>query len=195
MNFIHQSIKVNISMSSQLNLPADEVARLAALRKLKILDSPYETLFDCIARAAVEICNTPIALITFVDEDRQWFKTTIGIEGVTEAPRESGFCSQTILQDGVLEVLDATLDERFKGHSMVVGNPKIRYYAGAPIQLPMGEKIGSLCVIDTQVNALNENQKAALVSLAKVISHALLIRECNTRANEKERATQDSVLC
>lgn len=173
-----------LGMSTHLNASTNEIARLAALRKLKILDSPYETLFDCIARAAAEICRTPFALITFVDEDRQWFKSCIGLEGVSETPRAQGFCSYTILSNDVLEVLDTTQDERFSSNAMVIGNPQIRYYAGAPITMPLGERIGSLCVLDTKPNALNEYQKDALEGLARVIAHALLIRDSSARAHQ-----------
>ena len=166
------------------NLPNEEIARLQALRKLKILDSPYETLFDCITRAASEICKTPIALISFVDEDRQWFKAKVGIDGITEPPRELAFCADTILTPEVLEVPDTHLDERYQDNPLVTGYPHIRFYAGAPIALPLGERIGSLCVIDTQPNGLNQYQKAALEGLAKVISQALLIRNNNVRANQ-----------
>lgn len=166
------------------NLPADEVARLQALRKLKILDSPYETLFDHITRATGEICKTPIALISFVDEDRQWFKAKVGIDGINETPRELAFCADTILTPDVLEIPDTHHDDRYKDNPLVTGYPHIRFYAGAPIALPLGERIGSLCVIDTKPNALNEYQKAALQGLAKVISHALLIRDTNSRVHK-----------
>ena len=172
------------SMHRYSNLSSDEIARLQALRKLKILDSPYETLFDCITRAASEICKTPIALISFVDEDRQWFKAKVGIDGITETPRELAFCADTILSAEVLEVLDTLEDERYKDNPLVLGYPHIRFYAGAPISLPLGERIGSLCVIDTKPGELNQYQKAALEGLAKVISQALLIRDMNARANQ-----------
>ncbi len=163
------------------NLPIEEQNRLQALRKLRILDSPYESLFDTITRSISQICMTPIALISFVDEDRQWFKSIIGIDGVTQTPRELGFCAATILSDEILEVNDVTVDERFKDNPLVTGNPNVRFYAGAPITLPLGERIGSLCVIDTKPNQLNEYQKAALEGFAKVISQALLIRDVNSR--------------
>ena len=86
------------------NLSEAEQKRLEALRKLKILDSPYESLFDTITRAISEVCLTPIALISFVDEDRQWFKSRVGIDGVSQTPRELGFCAATILSDQILEV-------------------------------------------------------------------------------------------
>ena len=163
------------------NLPDEEQKRLEALRKLKILDSTYEYLFDTITRSISEIFKTPIALISFVDEDRQWFKSIVGIDGLTQTPRELGFCAETILSDDILEISDAIVDQRFKDNPLVIGKPYIRFYAGAPITLPLGERVGSLCVIDTKPNLLNEYQKAALTGFAKVISQALLIRDVNSR--------------
>lgn len=166
------------------NLPDEEQKRLEALRKLKILDSTYEYLFDTITRSISEIFKTPIALISFVDEDRQWFKSIVGIDGLTQTPRELGFCAETILSDDILEICDAIVDQRFKDNPLVIGKPYIRFYAGAPITLPLGERVGSLCVIDTKPNLLNEYQKAALTGFAKVISQALLIRDVNSRLKQ-----------
>lgn len=175
------------------NLPEEEQNRLRELRQLRILDSPYESLFDVVSRAIMNVCKTPIAIISFVDEDRQWFKSKVGQDGVTLIPRELQFASETILSDETLEVYDATLDERFKDNPLVIGNPHLRFYAGAPITLPLGERIGSLCVIDTIPNQLNEYQKAALEGFAKVISQALLIRDVSSRMtvlNSKEKISQ-----
>ncbi|MES2499512.1 MAG: GAF domain-containing protein [Pseudomonadota bacterium] len=168
-------------MQNHSVLPAVEIKRLAALRRLKISDSPYESLFNTITRAISEICRTPIALISFIEEDRQWFKSNVGLNGITETPIEQAFCAHTILSEQVMEVKDATLDERFKNNPLVTGSPNIRFYAGAPITLPLGERIGSLCVIDTKANQLNECEKAALESFAKVISQTLLIRDVHSR--------------
>lgn len=169
-------------MHNYSNPPPEEIARLNALRKLKILDSPYESLFDTITSAASELCRTPIALISFVDEDCQWFKSKIGIDGVSETPRELAFCTHTILSKEILEVTDTHLDERFKNNPLVLGSPNIRFYAGASISLPLGERVGTLCVIDTLPNQLNEFQKVGLEGLARVISQALIIREYNLKA-------------
>ncbi len=166
-------------MQASLNLSEREKNRLIALRKLNVLDSPFETLFDGIAKAASEICKTPIALISLVDEHRQWFKANYGLTGVTDTPREFSFCQQTILSNELMEVKDATKDERFKDNPLVKASPQIRFYAGAPITLPLGENIGSLCVIDTKENMLDENQKVALVSLARIISQCLVMRQNN----------------
>jgi GAF domain-containing protein len=163
------------------NLSSDEISRLEILRKLKILDSPYEALFNTITRAISEICNSPIALISFVEDDRHWFKPKVGLAGAIEIPIELAFCWSTILSNGVFEVEDATLDARFKDNPLVTGKPHIRFFAGAAISLPLGEKIGSLCVMDTQPNQLSDYKRAALEGFAKVISQALIIRDAHSR--------------
>ena len=175
--------EASVSMPNYFDLPAIDITRNEALRKLKISDSSYESMFNTIARAMTEICNTPIALISFVDEDRQWFKSQVGLEGILDTPIEQSFCAHTVLTEYTTVVEDATQDERFKNNPLVTGNPKIRFYAGVPITLPLGEKIGSLCVIDTKPNQLDESKKSALEGFAKVISQALLIRDVHTRSN------------
>lgn len=122
-----------------------EKKRIAALRKLNVLDSPYEALFDAIALTASEVCEAPVALITLVDTHRQWFKAKVGMPGITETPREGGFCNASIKEDGLTEIADATLDPRFSQHPFVLQSPGLRFYAGAPICLPLGEKIGTVC--------------------------------------------------
>ena len=168
-------------MDKYSNLPEQEVKRLKALHQLLILDSPYECLFDTITRATSSVCKTPMALITFVDEDRQWFKSKVGIEGVTETPREGGLCYTTILSNEILEIPDALSDSRFNTNAFITGNPFVRFYAGAPIIMPLGERIGSLCVMDTIPNHLNEYQKLALEGFSKVVAQALLVRNINTK--------------
>lgn len=157
--------------------PVNEQQRLNALDKLKILDTPYEELFDSITRLASEVCGTPIALISLLDADRQWFKAKVGLPAeVRETPREMAFCSHAILQDKVMEVPDTTVDIRFADNPLVLGQPDIRYYAGAPITLPQGEKIGTLCVIDRKETKLSDLQITMLEGLATVVAKALLAR-------------------
>ncbi len=162
-----------------------ERARLSALHKLNILDSPFETLFDEIAKVASEVCCTPIALITFIDADRQWFKANIGLPGITETPRDGGFCTQTIGQDDILEIQDASQDDRFWDNQYVTGSPDIRFYAGVSITLPLGEKVGSLCVIDQKPGYLTEHQRIALKGLARIITKALIAREASLKTADK----------
>ncbi|MES2579096.1 MAG: GAF domain-containing protein [Pseudomonadota bacterium] len=164
---------------SQKNLK--EQHRLNALLKLKVLDSPFETIFDTVTRIASDVCGTPIALISLLDDKRQWFKANVGLECVTETPRDISFCAHTIENDDLLEIQDASQDERFWDNPLVTGNPNIRFYCGAPIKLPMGENIGSLCVIDIKPNYLNEHQRKTIEGLAKLVSQLLVLREINLK--------------
>ena len=163
-----------------------EQNRLNALLKLKVLDSPFETIFDTVTRIASDVCDTPIALISLIDDKRQWFKANVGLECVTETPRDISFCTLTIQGYGLLEVPDATQDERFWDNPLVTGNPDIRFYCGAPITLPMGENIGSLCVIDTKPNQLNEYQRKTIEGLAKLVAQLLVLREINLKNSSLE---------
>lgn len=161
-----------------------EQHRLNALLQLKVLDSPFETVFDSVTRMASDICETPIALISLLDDKRQWFKSNVGLEEITETPRESSFCRYTIAQDEILEIPDATQDERFWENPLVLGHPEIRFYCGVPIKLPMGENIGSLCVIDNKPNYLNATQRKTMQGLAKLVAQLLVLREINVKKSE-----------
>lgn len=163
--------------------PANEQQRLNALDKLKILDTPYEELFDSITQLASEVCGTPIALISLLDADRQWFKAKVGLPGeARETPREMAFCGHAILQDKVLEIPDTSVDIRFADNPLVLGQPDIRFYAGAPITLPQGEKIGTLCVIDRKETKLTDIQIIMLEGLATIVAKALLARTASLNA-------------
>ncbi len=153
-----------------------EIKRLAVLKKLQILDTPYEILFDSLTKLAGTVCETPISIISLLDENRQWFKSTYGLENMRETPRAHAFCSYTILSNSILEVPDASKDNRFKDNPLVTGEPDIRFYAGAPIRMPLGEKIGAVCVIDTKAKQLTNVQKEALEGIAKVVSQCLMMR-------------------
>ena len=157
-------------------LPSDEPKRLDALRALLVLDTDPEQIFDSIAKMAADICGTPIALISLVDDQRQWFKANVGLHGVTQTPRELAFCAHAILQNSVFEVSDSSQDTRFVDNPLVTGGPKIRFYAGAPLILSGGERVGTLCVIDQQARKLNDSQLRMLDSLASVASNALAMR-------------------
>lgn len=126
----------------------DEAESLEALRALEVLDSAPEAEFDGLARAASLTCGTPIALISLVDVERQWFKANIGLAGVTETPREMAFCAHAVLGDELFEVPDAALDPRFADNPLVAGDPNIRFYAGAPVRLSDGHRVGTLCIVD-----------------------------------------------
>jgi GAF domain-containing protein len=139
-----------------------------------VLDTAPEPLFDEITNPAADIFGAPIALISLIDKDHQWFKSNIGLEGATETNRDIAFCSHAILQEQVFEVSDASSDKRFKNNPLVTQAPNIQFYTGAPITLPTGENIGTLCGIDQHQRVLSSTQKIMLEGLAQVTSHALV---------------------
>lgn len=153
-----------------------ETARLARLSALAVLDSTPEPLFDTFTRLAALICDAPIALISLIDSRRQWFKSKIGLD-VPQTPREHAFCAYAIQSDALLEVADATSDSRFAHNPFVTGPPGVRFYAGAPLVMPGGERIGTLCVIDQHPRQLNAAQRAQMNELAQAVVQALLQRE------------------
>ncbi len=168
------------------NLGYDEANRLAALRQLLVLDSPYEAVFDSIVRLVANICGVPIALISLVDEERQWFKAQVGLDGVRETQREIAFCAHTILENEVMEVKDARKEARFCYNPLVTGEPHIVYYAGAPITMPMGEKIGTVSIIDTKPNEISDMQKQVLIGLADIVAKALTARRVSMKELSKD---------
>ncbi len=130
-------------------MPDAEELRLTALNSYRILDTPNEARFDRIVRMASRLFGSPIALISLVDRDRQWFKASVGIN-VQQTPRAISFCTHAIQQRGVFTVADAAGDPRFADNPLVTGEPRIGFYAGAPIVTPGGHAIGTVCVIDQQ---------------------------------------------
>jgi GAF domain-containing protein len=134
--------------------PDNEAARLAALYELLILDTPPEERFDKIARFAADEFDMPIVLVTLVDAERQWFKARVGMR-VCETGRNVSFCAHAILHDEIMVVEDALQDPRFADNPLVTGAPHIRFYAGAPLALPSGLRLGTLCLIDRRPRALD----------------------------------------
>jgi len=158
----------------------NEPARLLALQSYEIMDSGQEPRYDDIALLASRICRTPIALITLIDERRQWFKSRIGLDR-TELPRELGFCAHAIVEpDKVLTVVDARLDDRFASTPLVIGDPHVRFYAGAPLVSADGHSLGTLCVIDREPRNLEPDQKDALLALSRQV--VALMEERRTSA-------------
>jgi len=153
--------------------PDNEQTRLASLRALDVLDSAPEAQFNALVRAAAFVAGTPISLLSLVDANRQWFKANIGLPGVTETTRDAAICAHTILQEEVLEIQDTRRDERFIDNPLVVGDPGIRFYAGAPIRLADGCCVGSLCVIDRSPRKLSAEQLEILRQLALAAAAAL----------------------
>lgn len=156
-------------------LPENEVERLASLASYNILDTLNEDDFDDITLLASEICQTPVALISLVDDKRQWFKSAVGL-GARETPKEQAFCAYTILNTEVMVVADARTDKRFADNPLVTGDPNIVFYAGVPLVNENGYALGSLCVIDTEVKELSPKQVTALKALSKQVLAQLELR-------------------
>ncbi len=154
-------------------------SRLQALRSYAVLDTPSEQAYDDIVALASLICGTPIALISLVDEDRQWFKARVGLEPM-ETPRGQAFCAHAILNpELVMEVQDASKDARFADNPLVMGEPHIRFYAGAPLLTPSGSALGTVCVIDRVPRVLTPVMEEALRALSRQVSTLLALRHAN----------------
>ncbi|MEX2512636.1 MAG: response regulator [Cyclobacteriaceae bacterium] len=170
--------------------PENEAQRIEALTATQLLDTLPETSFDNLTELAADICQTPIALVTLVDQKRQWFKSKVGLD-VYETKREDSFCQYTILEDGILEIQDTHLDNRFNENRFLKENSNVRFYAGFPIRTPDGLPLGTLCVLDTQPKKLSEKQKNALVILGKEVENLVqlqlekIISEQNKKKLEK----------
>src|ERR1035437_7281254 len=134
-------------------IPENEKKRVKVIGQYEVLDPVPEEVFDDLTELAARICEAPIALISLVDEDRQWFKAKVGVT-INQTCRSVSFCAQAILQDGLFIVPDAATDARFKNNPLVTSDPKIRFYAGAPLVSPDGHALGTLCVIDKGARSL-----------------------------------------
>ncbi|MDH3607227.1 MAG: diguanylate cyclase, partial [Acidimicrobiia bacterium] len=167
-------------------LPANETQRLAALAEYDILDSLPEAAYDDITHLASELCEAPIAAVSLIDEERQWFKSTFGLE-VSETPRDQAFCAHAILGTEVMVVPDAQGDARFADNPLVTSDPAIRFYAGAPLTTPGGEVLGTLCVIDHVERKLTAAQERSLVALARQVMAQLELRRLITEQRQNRR--------
>jgi GAF domain-containing protein len=164
----------------------NEKKRLNVLWQYEVLDTVPEELFDDLTELAASICEAPIALISLVDDKRQWFKSKVGTT-LSETSRDVSFCTHAIKQSGLFIVPDATLDPRFAQSPLVTSEPKIRFYAGAPLITPDGYALGTLCIIDKVPRELRPEQKQALLILARhVVSQLELRRRSKELANIRQ---------
>lgn len=173
--------------------PKNEKKRLQVLWQYDILDTVPERVFDDLTELAATICEAPIALITLVDENRQWFKSRLGITA-NETSRDVSFCGHAIMEDKLFIVPDAVHDQRFARNPLVLGDPKIRFYAGAPLVTPDGHALGTLCVIDKVPRTLRPEQKRALEILSR---HVMTQLELRRRSLElaSVREERESLMC
>lgn len=161
--------------------PIDEAIRLKNLRSLKLLDTPTEDRFDRLTRLAKSFFDVPMAIVTLVDERRVWSKSVTGTEDRREAPREMSMCTQAILgNQDILIINDACKDRRFANMPYVTGEPHIRFYAGVPMTYLDGSKMGTFCILDTQPRTLTGEEKEHLKSLAEIAQRELIFTQLAT---------------
>ncbi len=165
--------------------PTDEAHRLETLRRYELLDTLPEQALDDLTALAAHICGAPIALISLIDENRQWFKSKVGL-AASETPRDVSFCAHAIHQPDLFIVPDATKDGRFAGNPLVTGDPNIRFYAGSPLVTPDGAALGTLCVIDRVPRQLGASQQEALRVLSRQVMSQLELRRQTRELAENE---------
>ncbi|MGQ0751366.1 MAG: GAF domain-containing protein [Betaproteobacteria bacterium] len=173
-------------------IPESEAARLRALAEYEVLDTPPEAVFDDLTELAARICEAPIALISLIDESRQWFKSKLGLP-VAETSRDVAFCAHAIRQNDLLIVPDATRDARFAGNPLVTEPPNIRFYAGAPLINPDGHALGTLCVIDRKPREMSADHQQALRVLSRHVMSQLELRRRTLEA-ARLRAERDEAM-
>jgi diguanylate cyclase (GGDEF)-like protein len=161
------------------DIPKDEKSRLKTLASLNILDTFHEERFDRLTRMACKLFEVPIAMVTLVDDKRQWFKSCVGLN-VSETARDISFCGHAILSDEVLVVSDAEKDVRFADNPLVIGDPHIRFYAGCPIKSLNGSRLGTLCIIDGKARAFSKQDLEFLKDLASMVERELAFIELAT---------------
>ena len=191
--------EVHVAAARQL-IQAPDQDRVAALQKYAILDTEPEQAFDDLTLLASFVCKTPIALISLVDENRQWFKSKVGLD-TSETPRDIAFCSTAIQQVEVMVVPDTLKDERFRNNPLVVSEPRIRFYAGAPLITEEGYALGTLCVVDHSPRELGADQKEALQALGRLVLAQLefrrnlqLLKEALTDRTQAEHERERELL-
>jgi two-component system, NtrC family, sensor kinase len=191
--------EVHVAAARQL-IQAPDQDRVAALQKYAILDTEPEQAFDDLTLLASFVCKTPIALISLVDENRQWFKSKVGLD-TSETPRDIAFCSTAIQQVDVMVVPDTMKDERFRNNPLVVAEPRIRFYAGAPLITEEGYALGTLCVVDHAPREFGADQKEALQALGRLVLAQLefrrnlqLLKEALTDRTQAEHERERELL-
>jgi GAF domain-containing protein len=173
-------------------IPENEAQRLEALIKYEILDTLPEAAFDNVTRLASKVCKTPIALISLIDKDRQWFKSKVGLE-VSETHRDIAFCAHAVADPGHLLIVEDTLkDNRFSNNPLVVNQPNLRFYAGCPLLTSTGEALGTLCVLDQKPKSLSEDQQEILRVLADQVMAQLETRHALRLSLQKNRQLEKS---
>jgi diguanylate cyclase (GGDEF)-like protein len=171
-------------------LPSNEDARVATLRVLQILDTDPDERFDRITRMARRIFQVPIALVSLVDADRLWFKSSQGLD-LREAPRDTSFCGHAILAEDILLIPDALLDPRFADNPIVTGPPHVRFYAGCPVRSPSGHRLGTLCLIDPMPRGFDADDQATLRDMVHMVEqqfaslYAAMVDELTGLANRR----------
>jgi len=163
-----------LSAIMRFPIPENEAARLNTLRGFGILDTHPEDRFDDLTRLAASICGTPISVISLVDEDRQWFKSKTGVQAC-QTPREHAFCAHAIMSPELFVVPDASQDPRFATNPLVLGEPHVRFYAGAPLTAPNGHHLGALCVIDRVPRQLSPGQLESLRILSRQVMAQVIL--------------------
>ena len=179
--------------------PKNEDERVQALLDYRIMDTHAEAAFDQLAVLASQICQTPIALVSLVDHERQWFKARVGLDP-PETSRDLAFCAHAILQDDVFQIPDAALDWRFSDSPLVTGAPNIRFYAGAPLINNEGFPLGTLCAIDTKPKELTDDQKKALrilsaqtVAQLELRRHVARLTETMVQVHDTKKALESQI--
>ena len=173
-------------------LPPNEAERLRALHQYRILDTLPEQVYDDLTRLAAQICGAPIALVSLIDAERQWFKARLGLES-SETERALSFCAHSVATGEMLVVPDAYRDDRFIDHPSVLGDPYVRFYAGAPLVNPRGHALGTLCVIDRQPRELSDNQLDMLRILGREVMSQLELRLLVAEREQVERARTELI--